>query len=103
MLVFQMIIQSINTGNVIGMDMGENDLAHCSGSPNQVINTTGQRLLLILIWRSGIDQKDFAGGVNQVTVGMGSRWLCRRAYRKANVVGMKLDAAGWFSTRIGHG
>src|SRR5438093_1122105 len=66
----EMIIKSLNSTEVIGMRVREDDLAHNSSFGKQIVNARSQSLLLFLVGRSGIDYKKFARGVNQITVRM---------------------------------
>src|SRR6267142_6019922 len=98
----QMAVKSIYTGDVIRVNMSEDDLAHRSSFRDQIIDAVSQSLPFILIRRPGIDHQNFTRGVNQVTIGVRGGRLCRRAYGKANVIGMKLDSPGWLATRLRH-
>src|SRR5712664_2990235 len=88
----EMIIHGVDAGHVVRMDVCENDLAHDPSCGDQIVDAACQGNLFVFIRRTGIDHQDLAGVVNQITVSVSGRGLCRRAHRKANVVGMELDA-----------
>src|SRR2546430_5824132 len=73
MLLSQVIVQSLNSTEVIGMHVREDDLAHNSSFGKQIVNARSQSLLLFLVRRSGIDYKKVARGVNQITIRMRRR------------------------------
>src|SRR6266404_825989 len=92
MLLRQMIIQGFNTGHMVWMEVRKNNLAHDSSLRDQIIDAGREGNLFVFIRRAGIDYQDLARVVNQITVSVSGWGLCRRAQRKANVVGMELDA-----------
>ena len=87
--------------NVVRMHVSQDNLAHTSPCGDQIINGISQRLLLVFVRRSGIDDQQFFRGVNQITVRVRRRRLCRRAHRKANVIRPKLDAPHRLAMRVG--
>ena len=70
----EMRFQSIHAADMIRMMMREDNLAHLSSRGSHLVNTFRQRLLLVFVRRSGIDDQQLFGSMDQVTAGV----RCRR-------------------------
>ena len=73
--------------------MRQDDLAHVTSFRNHFVDTFSQRLLLVFVRRSGIEDQHLFRVVDDVAAGVSSRRPRRRAYGKAQVVRPKRDAA----------
>src|SRR5437867_4755247 len=101
-LMSQVIIQRVNTGNVIWMNMRENDPAYRSIFSDQVIDAFRQHLLFVFVRGPRIDDQQLVRGIEQITVCMRCRRLGWCAYRKTDVVGLELDSPRRLAMRLGN-
>src|SRR5678815_4541165 len=77
--------------------MSNNNFPNTASLGHQRVDTFSQRLLFLFIGRTGIENQNLLGCMDQVTVcmsGGGSGW---RSNWKTDVVGTKLDAADYFT------
>src|SRR5262245_60852128 len=100
--LFEMLVQSLYAGRMIWMNVSQDYLSRGSSFREQLIDILCQRLLLIFIWRTWIDDEQLFRRINQITVRVRRRRLRRGACRKANVVRMKLHPACRFAVRFPH-
>src|SRR5690349_12322357 len=82
------------------MQMRDDDLAHLSAFGDHFVDTRRKSFLLILPWRSGIDNQHLFGVVNDVATGVSCRWTRWCANRKTDVVRSKRDPATDFAMRM---
>ncbi len=102
LLLLEMIVKGINAGHMVRMDMSKDDFAQGSSGGDQIIDTCSQRDLFILIRRPGINQKDLARAVNQITVRVGRRRFGGRTHGEANVVRKKFDTPRGLAAGLRH-
>src|SRR5882724_1867476 len=88
----ELCAQSFDSADMIWVQMSQNDCADGSARVHQIVNTGRECLLLVLIRRAGIYDQQLAARVDEVTVGMRRRWLCRCAQRKTDEARPKLDS-----------
>src|SRR5688572_2727474 len=93
-------LQRIHATNVIGMQMGNDYFSRFSSFGHHLVDTFGERLLLLFVRRTGIDDQKLLRGVNQVTAGVRRRWTSWRADRETDVVRSKRNAARRFAVRM---
>src|SRR5215217_6585871 len=95
-----MCFECIHSGDVIRVQVSDDDLAHSPAFGDHLVDTRSKRFLLIFPGRSGIEDQDLFGVVNEVATGVGcrrSRW-CTNG--KTNVVWSKRDPPSDLATRM---
>src|SRR5882672_6238977 len=99
--ISQMRSQRVDPTDMIGMHVSQNDFVNASAFGDQIVNTQSQGLLFVFVGRTGINDQNLLGGVNQIAVRMCRRRFSRRANREANVVWAKLNTAHGLAMSIG--
>jgi len=82
MFRLQVIIQRIDAGDMIRMNMRQHDLANIASARNQFVYSFSQRQLLVFIRRARIDHQNLTRRINQITVRVRRGRLGRRAQWK---------------------
>src|SRR2546430_16745394 len=100
MSFFQMLLESIDAADMIGMHMRQNDLARSSSFRQQLVEAPSERVLFVFVWRRRIDHEHLARVVNQIAVSVRRRWFRRRAHGEADVVWTKLNPPHWLAMRV---
>src|SRR6185437_221253 len=96
----EMFPQRVYATNMIGMQMREDDLTHGPALANHVVDTLSKCLLLVFVWRSGIEDDHRPGVVNDVAARVSRGRPSRRAHWKADVIRPERDASLRLTMRL---
>src|SRR5438876_4920870 len=100
--ILDMTVQCVYATYMVCVQVCQDHFTDSTPLGDQIIDTCRQRLLLVFIGRSWVDDKNLARVVNEITVRMCRRRFGRRAHGEAYVVGAKLDAAHWLTVSLGN-
>jgi hypothetical protein len=91
--------QGLDARDVIGMVVSQDDLAQSPPPRDEIIDARGERGLLVLVGRAGIDDDELAVA-DEISVRVRRGRLGRRAEREAHKAGRELDAAHLLPVRL---
>src|SRR5215207_2307179 len=95
-----MFLERVHTSDMIRVQMRENDLTHAAAFARHFVDTLSQRLLLVFVRRSGIEDEHLFRVVNDVTARVSRGRPRRRAYGKADVIRPEGNASRRFAIRV---
>ncbi len=98
----ELFAEALTASDVIGVMVRQDDLAQTSVRGEKLSDELGERVLLVLVGRAGVDDDEVAGA-DDVAVGRRRGRLGRGAQRHADEAGQELYPADGLAPRLGDG